>query len=41
MCADEKEFVGCLHNNDTHIISFFGAGIILFTVHTQEILSGC
>lgn len=41
ICVDEKEFGGCLRNNDIHTISFFGAGIfILLTLHTQEILSG-
>lgn len=34
LCVNEKKFRGCLHNNGIHIISFFGAGIILFVVHT-------
>lgn len=39
MYVDEK-FGRCLHNNDMHIISFFGAGIVLFIVLKQELLTG-
>lgn len=31
---NEKKFRGCLYNNGIYTISFFGAGIILFVVHS-------